>query len=75
MSGKAIERVWFTVGYWVVCPHKVKLQKNYQKSKKNSTKLYLYDMIIKSLVTIERRKVTHLIREQRKPVIVYERRL
>ena len=59
----------------MVCPHKVKLQKSYQKSKKNPTKPYLYDMIIKSLVTIERRKVTHLIREQRKPVIVYGRRL
>ena len=59
----------------MACPlYKVKIQKNYQNSKKNSTKPYLYDMIIKSLVTIERRKVTRLIREQRKPVIVYGRR-
>ena len=58
----------------MVCPHKEKIQKKLSKKQKNSTKDYLYDMIIKSLVTIERRKVTHLIREQRKPVIVYGRR-
>lgn len=59
----------------MVCPYKVKIQKKLSKKQKNPTKAFLYDMIIKSLVTIERRKVTHLIREQRKPVIVYERRL